>query len=137
MSWPKVTNINTVNSSFTGPNYQTTIEPNYEELPEVEEEQELNDYKLSPFQMRRAISKRKSEEFIKKKTAQMSQKTAIKDFILASERHAKFYTGTVFENHQNCCIRGFQFWHFPSIIVLLKLTCLVTLFDCTLWVFKN
>ena len=25
---------------------------------------------------------------------------------------------------------AFEFWHFPPIFVLLKLTCLVTLFDC-------
>ena len=30
-----------------------------------------------------------------------------------------------------------NFWHFPSIFVLLKLTCLVTLFDRKLQVFKN
>ena len=31
----------------------------------------------------------------------------------------------------------FQFWHFSSIFVLLKLTCLVTLFDRKLQLFKN
>ena len=31
----------------------------------------------------------------------------------------------------------FQVWHFPPIFVLLKLTCLVTLFDSNLEVFKN
>ena len=31
----------------------------------------------------------------------------------------------------------FEFWHFPPIFVLLKLTCLVTLFDRKLQVFKN
>ena len=30
----------------------------------------------------------------------------------------------------------FEFWHFPPIFVLLKLTCLVTLFDRKLQVFK-
>ena len=30
-----------------------------------------------------------------------------------------------------------KFWHFPTIIVVLKLTCLVTLFDSKLQVFKN
>ena len=32
---------------------------------------------------------------------------------------------------------AFEIWHFPPIFVLLKLTCLVTLFDCKLQVFKN
>ena len=31
----------------------------------------------------------------------------------------------------------FEFWHFPPIFVLLKLTCLVTLFDRMLQVLKN
>ena len=30
-----------------------------------------------------------------------------------------------------------EFWHFPPIFILLKLTCLVTLFDRKLQVFKN
>ena len=36
-------------------------------------------------------------------------------------------TLTVFENHQKYRIWIFQFWHFPSIFVPFKLTCLVTL----------
>ena len=36
---------------------------------------------------------------------------------------------TVFENHPKCRIWIFEFWHFPPIFDLLKLTCLVTLFD--------
>ena len=36
---------------------------------------------------------------------------------------------TVFEKHPKCRIWGFQFWHFPPIFVLSKLTCLVTMFD--------
>ena len=32
---------------------------------------------------------------------------------------------------------AFEFWHFLPIFVLLKLTCLVTLFDRKLQVFKN
>ena len=32
---------------------------------------------------------------------------------------------------------AFEFWHFSPIFVLLKLTCLVTLFDRKLQVFKN
>ena len=43
----------------------------------------------------------------------------------------------LFENHPKCLIWIFQFGHFPSIFILLKLTCLVTLFDRKLDVFKN
>ena len=32
---------------------------------------------------------------------------------------------------------AFEFWYFPPIFVLLKLTCLVTLFDSKFQVFKN
>ena len=32
---------------------------------------------------------------------------------------------------------AFEFWHFPPILVLLKLTCLETLFERQLQVFKN
>ena len=35
----------------------------------------------------------------------------------------------VFESYSKCRIWIFQFWHFPPIFVLLKVTCLVTLFD--------
>ena len=38
---------------------------------------------------------------------------------------------------QNVAFRIFQFWHFPPIFVLLKVTCLITLFDSKLQVFKN
>ena len=31
----------------------------------------------------------------------------------------------------------FEFWRFPPILVLLEMTCLVTLFDCKLQVFKK
>ena len=41
---------------------------------------------------------------------------------------------TLFKKTQNV---AFEFWHFPPIFVLLKLTCLVTLFDRKLQVFKN
>ena len=44
---------------------------------------------------------------------------------------------TLFENYSKCRIRFLTFWHFPPIFVLLKLTCLVTLFDHKLQVFKN
>ena len=42
---------------------------------------------------------------------------------------------TLFEYYSKCLI-GISFWHFPPISVLIKLTCLVTLFDCKFWVFK-
>mgnify|MGYP006975815893 CR=1 FL=1 len=38
---------------------------------------------------------------------------------------------------QNVAFEFLTFWHFPPIFVLLKLTCLVTLFDRKLQVFKN
>ena len=44
---------------------------------------------------------------------------------------------TLFENCSKCRIWIFEFWHFPPIFVLLKVTCLVTLFDRKLQVFKN
>ena len=44
---------------------------------------------------------------------------------------------TLFKNHSKCRIWIFQLLHFPPIFVLIKLTCLVTLFDRKLQVFKN
>ena len=38
---------------------------------------------------------------------------------------------------QNVAFEVLAFWHFPPIFDLLKLTCLVTLFDRKLQVFKN
>ena len=38
---------------------------------------------------------------------------------------------------QNVAFEFLEFWHFPPIFFLLKLTCLVTLFDRKLQVFKN
>ena len=52
-------------------------------------------------------------------------------------RKLQNHSVTLFENHPKCRIWIFQFWHFSSIFVLLKLTCLVTLFDRKLQVFKN
>ena len=43
----------------------------------------------------------------------------------------------MFENYSKCRILILALWHFPSIFVLLKLTCLVTLFDRKLQLFKN
>ena len=34
------------------------------------------------------------------------------------------------ENQPKCLIEFFQFWHFPPSFIHVKLTCLVTLFDC-------
>ena len=53
------------------------------------------------------------------------------------QRSRKMREITVFENHPKRHICDFQFWHFQSIFVLLKVTCLVTLFDRKLQVFKN
>ena len=53
-------------------------------------------------------------------------------------RNAKrFDDSTLFENHSKCRISIFQFWHFLPIFVLLKLTCLVALFDPKLQFFRN
>ena len=41
----------------------------------------------------------------------------------------KYYHHTVFKNSQKYRISVFQFWPFPPILFLLKLTCLVTLLD--------
>ena len=40
-------------------------------------------------------------------------------------------------NHPKCLILMFQFWHFSPIIVLLKFTCLVTLFDRKIQVYQK
>ena len=44
---------------------------------------------------------------------------------------------TSFENYSKCHIWIFSFWHFPPIFVILRLTCLVILFDRKIQVFKN
>ena len=43
----------------------------------------------------------------------------------------------VFENYSKCRIWIFHFWHFPPIFDKLKVTCLVTLFDRKLQLFKT
>ena len=55
-------------------------------------------------------------------------------FNIASEAsYAYIFSGQTFiKNAQNG-----QFWHFPLIFFLLKVTCLVTLFDCKLRFSKN
>ena len=45
------------------------------------------------------------------------------------------HRSTLFENHPKCLI--FQIWYFPTLFVLLLLTCLVILYDCQLQVFKD
>ena len=72
-------------------------------MPEVESEEEwqdLDDYNLSPFQMRRAKSKRRSDEKNQKESVKSLKRTAIRDFILATEQHAKFYTGLMRPHHE-------------------------------------
>ena len=44
---------------------------------------------------------------------------------------------TLLENYKKCRISIFEFWHFPPIFVVMKLTCLVTSFDRKLQIFKN
>ena len=51
------------------------------------------------------------------------------DKSLPGGKSKPLYLCTVFENHPQCRILIFQFWQFPPIVDLLKLTCLVTLFD--------
>ena len=53
-------------------------------------------------------------------------------FMTFSDRHA--IPAQCLKITQNV---AFEFWHFPPIFVLLKLTCLVTLLDRKLQVFKN
>ena len=49
-----------------------------------------------------------------------------------------FQSLKLFENYSKCRIWIFELWHFPPIFVVqLKLTCLVTLFDRKLQIFKN
>ena len=56
---------------------------------------------------------------------------------LSLKKNHDLLKNTLFENYSKCRIWIFEFWHFPPIFVLLKLICLVTLFDRTLHVFKN
>ena len=51
--------------------------------------------------------------------------------------HSIIAGNTLFENYSKCRIWIFEFWHFPPIFALLKVTCLVTLFDRKLRIFKN
>ena len=55
----------------------------------------------------------------------------------AKSRTLRARMRTLFENYWKWRIWIFQFCHFPPICVLLKLTCLVTLFDRKLQVCKN
>ena len=58
-------------------------------------------------------------------------------FVIFWDKEITINQCTLFENHSKCRIWIFEFWHFPPIFVLLKLTCLVTLFDRKLQFFKN
>ena len=51
--------------------------------------------------------------------------------------NSQYAPHTLFENYSKCRNCMFEFWHFPPTFVLLKLTCLVTLFDRKIQVFKN
>ena len=61
----------------------------------------------------------------------------IHNLSLGSVRNRGRQPLTVFENYSKCLILILEFWHFPPIFVLLKLTCLVTLFDRNLQVFQK
>ena len=50
---------------------------------------------------------------------------------------AFFIPFTLFKNYSKCRIWIFQFWHFPPIFVVLKVTCLVTLFDLKFQIWKT
>ena len=43
----------------------------------------------------------------------------------------------IIQNYSKCRILMFEFWHFPPFFVISKVTCLVTLFDRKLHIFKN
>ena len=59
----------------------------------------------------------------------------LKKLLHSEENETEFTIGTqCLKITQNV---AFEFWHFPPIFVLLKVTCLVTLFDRKLQVFKN
>ena len=63
----------------------------------------------------------------------------MKDEILFFSHFDILKCGTSFENQPKCRISNFLFLtlHCPLIFVLLKLTCLVILFDRTIQVIKN
>ena len=50
--------------------------------------------------MRRAKSKRKSDEAARKKDAKNAKRSAIRNFILSSEKRGKFYTGLTKTHHE-------------------------------------
>ena len=68
-------------------------------------------------------------------TGRATPQICLTSFLFRKEE--SFGKNTLFENYSKCRIWIFEFWHFPPIFVLLKLTCLVTLFDRKLQVFKN
>ena len=60
----------------------------------------------------------------------------MRNFLCENSYHTKKHSQCL-KITQNVALQFFLFWHFPPIFVQLKLTCLVTLFDCKLQVFKN
>ena len=58
-------------------------------------------------------------------------------FHFALEQHPQHCSSHCLKITQNVSFSIFQFWHFSTIFVLFKLTCLVTLFDLKLQFFKN
>ena len=64
------------------------------------------------------------------------------DMNLSAQDHQTFFTCEADAGTVPHCLKitqnvVFEFWRFPPIFVVLKLTCLVTLFDCKLQVFKK
>ena len=109
---------------------------------------------LFPCRIRRKISrglKRKPLALIKKLRKKKKEcppnekpdvvKTHLRDMIIVPEMTGSIvgvYNGKTF-NQVEIKVKKiiFQFWHFPPIFVLLKVTCLVTLFDLNIQIFKN
>ena len=52
-------------------------------------------------------------------------------------QQVQFSNFSILKIYKNFAVELFNFWHFPPIFVLLKMTYLVTLFDPKLKVFKN
>ena len=54
-----------------------------------------------------------------------------------SRNHSEYDELRLLYIPQAHCLKIFEFWHFPAIVVLFKLTCLVILFDRKLQVFQK
>ena len=65
------------------------------------------------------------------------QHVKIQFFLAFQKDFTCCWSGTVFENYSKCLIWILTFWRFSTIFVLLKVTCLVSLFDRKLQLFKN